>query len=91
MLLDRCPNRPLRDLIASLRQVSRRYLAAYLRDSSRIALSTLPHQKIVEALRSGDRTVALRVFAQQWRRGIEELQAWTARAATSTGAKVAAR
>jgi DNA-binding GntR family transcriptional regulator len=75
-LLDGCPNRRLLDLIAGQRRLLRRYLSAYLRDSSRIALSTLPHQKIIEALRREDRPAALRVFTQQWRRGIEELQAW---------------
>ena len=90
-LLERCPNQQLADLIASLRQISRRYLAAYVRDSQRMALSTLPHQKILAALRQDDRNTVLRVFAQQWRRGIEELQAWTARTQTHTGEKVAAK
>lgn len=76
VLLDGCPNRRLLDQIAGLRRLLRRYLSAYLRDSTRIALSTLPHQKIVEALRREDRPAAQRVFTQQWRRGIEELQAW---------------
>ena len=90
-LLDGCPNRRLLELITSLRQVSRRYLAAYLRDAARIALSTLPHQKIVEALRTQDRVAAQRVFNQQWCRGIDELQAWAARPNPSTDTKVAAR
>ncbi len=90
-LLDGCPNRRLLDLIIGRRQVSRRYLAAYLRDSSRVALSTLPHQKILQALRQADRSAVLRVFAQQWRRSIEELQAWLGRTSTATGAGVAAR
>lgn len=79
VLLDGCPNRRLLDLVTSLRQLSRRYLSAYLRDTARIALSTLPHQKIIEALKQQDRPAALRVFAQQWRRGIEELQTWASR------------
>ncbi len=78
-LLEGCPNRRLLDLIVSLRQVLRRYLSAYLRDVARLALSTLPHQKIIDALRDGDRKAAHLVFAQQWRRGIEELQAWASR------------
>ncbi|HEY8258539.1 MAG TPA: GntR family transcriptional regulator [Gemmatimonadales bacterium] len=79
VLLERCPNRQLLDLIATHRQISRRYLLAYLRDSTPIALSTLPHQKIGESLRKGDRPTAVRLLLQHWRRGIEELQAWTAR------------
>lgn len=91
VLLERCPNRRLLDLITSLRQVSRRYLTAYLRDSQRMALSTLPHQKILAALRQDDREAVGRVFPQQWRRGIEELQAWIDRTKASTADKVAAR
>ena len=91
VLLEQCPNRRLLELIVNLRQVSRRYLAAFLRDSSRIALSTLPHQKILEALLQGDRTGALRLFAVHWRRGIKQLQAWIARPNSSTDVTVAAR
>jgi DNA-binding GntR family transcriptional regulator len=91
VLLEHCPNRRLLDLIAGLRQVSRRYLAAYLRDSQRMALSTLPHQKILESLRQGDRAAVGRAFSQQWRKGIEELQAWIGRTRASTADRVAAK
>ncbi len=91
VLLEGCPNRRLVNLIASLRQISRRYLSAYLRDAARVALSTLPHQKIVEALRRPDRPAAARLFAQHWGRGIDELQAWAARPKVRDDAKVAAR
>ena len=80
ILLEACPNRRLLDLIASLRHVPRRYLAAYMRDAGRLSLSTLPHQKILQALeKSGGDSVAA-VFEQQWRRGVAELEAWVARA-----------
>jgi DNA-binding GntR family transcriptional regulator len=79
VLLERCPNRHLLDIIATVRQISRRYLLAYLRASSRAALSTLPHQKIVEALRNRDRAAAARLLNQHWRRGVEELQKVAAR------------
>ena len=91
VLLERCPNGRLLELIVNLRQVSRRYLAAFLRDSSRVALSTLPHQKILGALREGDRTGALRLFALHWQRGIEQLQAWISSPNSATGATMAAR
>lgn len=90
-LLEGCPNRRLLHTIADFRRLSRRYLAAYLRDSARAALSTLPHQKILDALRHQDRAAALRVFGQQWRRGIEELQAWLTRSSAHNGATVATR
>ncbi|HET6576810.1 MAG TPA: GntR family transcriptional regulator [Gemmatimonadales bacterium] len=77
-LLEGCPNRRLLELIASLRQVPRRYLAAFMRDAGRLSLSTLPHTKIAHALRDGGRDSAAAVFEQQWRRGLAELGAWTA-------------
>jgi DNA-binding GntR family transcriptional regulator len=78
VLLESCPNRRLLELIASLRQVPRRYLAAYMRDAGRLSLSTLPHAKILRALRAGGRDSAAAVFEEQWRRGLAELEAWTA-------------
>jgi DNA-binding GntR family transcriptional regulator len=83
VLLEACPNRRLLDLIASLRQVPRRYLAAYMRDAGRLSLSTMPHAKILQALRDGGRDTAATVFEQQWNKGVAELEAWTARAQDS--------
>ena len=66
------------------RHVPRRYLAAYMRDAGRLSLSTLPHQKILQALEEHGCDSAAAVFEQQWRRGVAELEAWVARA-PSTG------
>ncbi len=82
VLLEECPNRSLLDLIASLRQVTRRYLAAYMRDAGRLSLSTLPHARILQAFRDGGRDSAATAFEQQWRRGVAELEAWVAKAPT---------
>ena len=79
VLLAGCPNRRLLELIGSLRQVPRRYLAAYMRDAGRLSLSTLPHTKILQALRDSGPDSAAAVFEQQWRRGLTELETWTAR------------
>ncbi|HEX6615621.1 MAG TPA: GntR family transcriptional regulator [Gemmatimonadales bacterium] len=79
VLLDACPNRRLLDLIASLRQVPRRYLAAYMREAGRLSLSTLPHARIIAALREGGHDSAAAVFEQQWRKGLAELEDWTSR------------
>jgi DNA-binding GntR family transcriptional regulator len=81
VLLEECPNSRLLELIASLRQVPRRYLAAYMREAGRLSLSTLPHTKILQALRDSGRDSAAAVFEQQWRRGVTELEAWVSRAA----------
>jgi DNA-binding GntR family transcriptional regulator len=78
-LLQGCPNQRLLSLIASLWQVPRRYMRAYLRDAGRLSLSTQHHARIVEALRRNDRRTALERFAYHWRRGIEELDTWMQR------------
>lgn len=82
-LLEACPNGRLLELIVSLRQVPRRYLAAYMRDAGRLSLSTLPHTKILDALNDGGCDSAAAVFEHQWRRGVAELEAWTSKAATA--------
>jgi len=79
VLLEGCPNARLLELIGSLRQVPRRYLAAYMRDAGRLSLSTLPHQKIIKALEDGGSDSVASVFQQQWHRGISELVAWVTR------------
>ena len=79
-LLEGCPNRRLLDLIGSLRQVTRRYLAAYLRDAGRLSLSTLPHTRILQAFREGGRDSAATAFDQQWTKGVTELEAWLVKA-----------
>ena len=84
VLLEECPNRRLLDLIGSLRQVPRRYLAAYLRDAGRLSLSTLPHARIIQAFRDGGRDSGTTAFDQQWDRGLTELDAWVVEASRTT-------
>ena len=81
VLLEECPNRRLLDLIGSLRQVTRRYLAAYMRGAGRLSLSTLPHARIIQAFRDGGRDSAATAFDQQWHRALTELESWVAKAA----------
>ena len=78
-LLETCPNARLLELITSLRQIPRRYLAAYLRDAGRLSLSTLPHSKILAALKENGPDSGASVFEQQWKRGVAELVTWTER------------
>jgi DNA-binding GntR family transcriptional regulator len=78
-LLENCPNQRLRDIIATLWQVPRRYMRAYLRDAGRVSLSTQHHARILEALRRNDRETAVQRFSHHWQRGIEELGAWIER------------
>jgi DNA-binding GntR family transcriptional regulator len=78
-LLEECPNRRLLDLISTLRQIPRRYLAAYMREAGRLSLSTLPHTKILAALKDGGHDSGASVFEQQWKKGVAELVMWTER------------
>ena len=78
-LLQDCPNGRLRDIIATLWQVPRRYMRAYLREAGRVSLSTQHHARIIEALRRNDRATAADRFSHHWQRGIEELGAWIER------------
>jgi DNA-binding GntR family transcriptional regulator len=78
-LLQDCPNRRLTDLIATLWQVPRRYMRAYLQAAGRVSLSTQHHARILEALRRDDREAAVQRFARHWERGVEELGAWIER------------
>jgi DNA-binding FadR family transcriptional regulator len=82
-LLESCPNRRLLDPISSLRQIPRRYLAAYMRDAGRLSLSTLPHTKILAALMDGGPDSGASVFEQQWKKGVAELVIWTERQAVT--------
>jgi DNA-binding GntR family transcriptional regulator len=74
-----CSNQRLRDIIATLWQVPRRYMRAYLRDARRVSLSTQHHARIVEALRRNDRETAVSRISHYWERGIEELGSWMER------------
>jgi DNA-binding GntR family transcriptional regulator len=78
-LLEECPNQRLLELIFSLRQIPRRYLAAYMREAGRPGLSTLPHAKILQALADGGPDSGASVFEQQWKKGVAELIGWTER------------
>ena len=78
-LLDSCPNRRLLEIIATLWQVPRRYMRAYLGDAGRVTLSTQHHARIIEALRRNDRETAAHRFRHHWERGIEELGTWMER------------
>ena len=80
VLLQGCPNARLLQMIATLRQIPRRYLLAFLREGGRVSLSTSQHGRILDALRRGERAEAERLFGDHWRRGTSALEAWAARA-----------
>ncbi len=77
ILLEGCPNPRLLQMISTLRQTPRRYLHAYIRQTGGVSLSTGQHARMIDALGRGDREPAVRHLEQHWRRGTEELEAWT--------------
>jgi DNA-binding GntR family transcriptional regulator len=83
ILLEGCPNPRLLQMISTLRQTPRRYLQAYMRQTGGVSLSTGQHTKMLDALGRGDREPAVRHLEQHWRRGTEELEAWTKTAVRS--------
>ncbi|HEY7637823.1 MAG TPA: GntR family transcriptional regulator [Gemmatimonadales bacterium] len=83
ILLEGCPNPRLLQMTATLRQTPRRYLHAYMRQTGGVSLSTGQHAKMLEALGRDERESAIRHLEQHWRRGTEELEAWTKTAVSS--------
>lgn len=74
VLLEGCPNRRLLALVETLRRGLRRYVHHYLEHGGRVSLSALPHSRIADALRRGDRDAARALLERKWRRGIEEIE-----------------
>ncbi len=76
ILLEGCPNQRLLRLIATLRQIPRRYLHAYLREAGRVSLSTIHHTGVLQALRRGERAAAAELLRRRWQRGVQEMESW---------------
>lgn len=74
VLLQGCPNRRLLALVETLRCGLRRYLHHYLERGGHVSLSALPHSRIADALRRGDRGTARQLLERKWRRGIDEIE-----------------
>jgi DNA-binding GntR family transcriptional regulator len=74
VLLEGCPNRRLLALVETLRRGLRRYLHHYLQRGGRVSLSALPHSRIADALRHGDRAAARQLLERKWRKGLEEIE-----------------
>ena len=74
VLLEGCPNRRLLTLVETLRRGLRRYVHHYLERGGRVSLSALPHSRIADALRRGDRGAARELLERKWRKGVEEIE-----------------
>lgn len=74
VLLEGCSNRRLLALVETLRRGLRRYLHHYLQRGGRVSLSALPHSRILDAVRRGDRAAARQLLERKWRKGLEEIE-----------------
>jgi DNA-binding GntR family transcriptional regulator len=72
-LVEPCGNRRLINLLASLKQIIRRYECVYMLDPSLVRRSVRDHTEILEALAGNKLQVARRLLERNWRSGMESL------------------
>ncbi|MGE0481191.1 MAG: GntR family transcriptional regulator [Phycisphaerae bacterium] len=85
LLIARCPNRRLLDIIESLLAAVRRYDLAYWRDAGDVLVSHAEHREIVRLLRRGELELAERMLVDHWLRGIEPVVRWLVRQQSEPG------
>ena len=72
-LLESCANERLKELLAGLKQIVRRYECVYMRDPVRVRRSVRDHAEILEALVKKKRDLARRLLERNWRAGMEDV------------------
>jgi DNA-binding GntR family transcriptional regulator len=72
-LLESCANDRLKELLAGLKQIVRRYECVYMRDPARVRRSVRDHTEILEALVKKNRELARRLLERNWRAGMEDV------------------
>jgi DNA-binding GntR family transcriptional regulator len=70
-LISSSPNRKLKELIASLRLLTRRYEILFMKDDSLIDVSYRQHSGILEAIEANDIEVVLNRLTENWTFGME--------------------
>jgi DNA-binding GntR family transcriptional regulator len=76
VLIERCDNQRLLDLVATLKHRVFRYEVAFMRDSGRIISSVEQHARIIADLRAGRLEAAARHLERNWRVSLEFLEPW---------------
>jgi DNA-binding GntR family transcriptional regulator len=74
-LLESCGNERLKELLAALKQIVRRYECVYMRDPALVRRSVRDHAEILEALAHRKRKLASRLLERNWRGGMESVLA----------------
>jgi DNA-binding GntR family transcriptional regulator len=72
-LLESCANERLKELLAGLKQVVRRYECVYMRDPALVERSVRDHAEILEALVKRKSKLAGRLLERNWRAGMESV------------------
>ncbi|MBV9109698.1 MAG: GntR family transcriptional regulator [Gemmatimonadetes bacterium] len=79
VLLGRCANRRLLEMIGGLKAVVRRYEYAYMQNAGHIPVSTRTHADIARALHRGDVEAAVPLLESNWRFSMDEILEWLER------------
>jgi DNA-binding GntR family transcriptional regulator len=74
-LLESCPNERLKEVLAALKQIVRRYECVYMRHPALVRRSVRDHAEILEALVQKKRKLASRLLERNWRSGMESVLA----------------
>ena len=72
-LLESCGNERLKELLAGLKQIVRRYECLYMRDAALVRRSVRDHAEILEALMKRKPRLARRLLERNWRAGMESV------------------
>lgn len=73
LLLSRCPNRRLRDLLSAQRSVLHRYERLAVSDDTEVARSAREHLAVAECIAAGDTAGAVAALKANWMNGCERL------------------
>lgn len=76
VLLGRCTNTRLMELIGSLHDATRRYDLAYFREAGDALVSAAQHGAILDVLTRGDVATAASLLDAHWRSGMAPLKKW---------------
>jgi DNA-binding GntR family transcriptional regulator len=72
-LLESCANERLKELLAALKQIVRRYECVYMRDPALVRRSAHDHAEILEAIVKQKPKLASRLLERNWRAGMESV------------------
>jgi DNA-binding GntR family transcriptional regulator len=72
-LLESCPNQRLKEFLAALKQIVRRYECVYMGDPALVRRSVRDHAEILEALVKKKPRLASRLLERNWRAGMESV------------------